>query len=99
MRVVGSAQAKVSQAIDDLAARISRHEDFVATFESPQGKRVLRYLIKQAHVLDPTFVQGDAHATSFKEGQRHIVLTILRAINKDTNKLIEQIENAAQHES
>jgi hypothetical protein len=93
-----SIKSAITDRFGKLGELISRHEDFQATFETPQGKRVLKYLMQKSGVVGNNFVAGDPHATSFKEGQRHIVMTILRGVNKDTTELIKQIEQGLSDE-
>lgn len=66
------------------------HESYRRAFCSPDGQIVLRHLMKKFNVASPTFVNGDTHATAFREGQRHVVLSILKFINKDINQEIEE---------
>ena len=61
-------------------------------FETDEGRCILRHLMKTCHVSGPTFTAGDPHLTSFKEGQCHVVLSILRFLNKDDSELMKQIE-------
>jgi hypothetical protein len=64
-----------------------------AVFESPQGEIVLAHLAKHGFVFDSTFVQGDPTATSLNEGSRRMVLSILRMLNTDFNKLRQMMED------
>lgn len=82
--------------LQNLAGVIDLHEKYQGTFKSPDGEFVLKHLMKIGHIYESTFVPGDPTATAFREGQRHIVLTILRGINKDTAELIKQIEDGAE---
>lgn len=84
---------------EKLRAMINRHENYQAVFGSPQGQQVLAHLIKVSGVTSSNFVAGDPTATAFKEGQRHLVLSILKCVNRDTQELIKQIEKGMQDET
>lgn len=58
-----------------------------AVFETPEGELVLAHLAKHGFIFDSTFVQGDQQQTSLNEGSRRVVLSILRMLNTDLNKL------------
>lgn len=85
-------KSRAQELIDGLRARINRHENYQACFDAPAGQEVLRDLCRRYKVGETTFVPGDSHATSYQEGQRSVVVGILRAIGKDTTQLIKQIE-------
>ena len=58
-------------------ADISRLNDaYKATFTSPDGDLVLKHLMKAFNVYKPTFTTDPA-TTAFREGQRHVVLSLL----------------------
>ena len=61
-------------------------------FNTDEGKVVLRDLKLRNHVLSSSFVAGDPHDTSFREGQRSVVLTIMRMMEEKTNREIQQQE-------
>jgi hypothetical protein len=89
---------KASAILEVLGDRIHRQENYVATFTSPQGQKVLQHLCKVGHVTTSTMVPGDTHLTSYNEGKRDLVLAILRQVHKDPSALIKQIEEASNHE-
>lgn len=66
--------------------------DYKELFSLPQGQTVLRHLIKTYHVLKPSFVPGDPNGTAYQEGQRSVVLSIMRWAGKDWTTVIEEIE-------
>lgn len=47
--------------------------------------------------MTSTFVGGDPYATAFREGQRHIVLSILKFVNKDHDEIVRAIEEEIAH--
>lgn len=96
--MIRAVQRRVSEALDGLAMMINRHERYCAHFESAEGKAILRDLMRKYRVLETTHVPGDPHSTAYNEGQRSVILSILRYVNKDTTSLIKQIEETASHE-
>lgn len=67
------------------------HDSYKAVFDSPDGQRVMKHLCKHFNVTNPKF-STDPYLTAFKEGQRHVVMSILKYVNKDQSVLINQIE-------
>jgi hypothetical protein len=57
-----------------------RHQDYIRTFESETGKRVIADLMKRHFVFGSTQVQGDSHESAFNEGRRAVILDIMSAI-------------------
>lgn len=74
------------------------YEAYVATFESPMGREVLLDLCRRYNIASTSFTSGDPHLTSFHEGQRHVVLSILRVISRDVGSLVDAIGEANQRE-
>tara|TARA_R100000458_G_scaffold19831_2_gene17592 strand:- start:3354 stop:3629 length:276 start_codon:yes stop_codon:yes gene_type:complete len=54
-----------------------RRDDFETVFSTAEGQRVLADLMSTFHMGRCTHVSGDSHETSFREGERHVVLYIL----------------------
>jgi len=65
-------------------------------FSSDDGKEVLKDLMKVAHVLDCTYYSGDPHETAYREGERSIVLRILKTINTDPEQVLKMLEQDNQ---
>lgn len=61
-------------------------------FNTDEGKIVLRDLKLRNHALTTTFVAGDPHDTSFREGQRSVVLTIMRMMEEKTAEEMQQLK-------
>lgn len=61
------------------------------TFSSEEGKAVLHDLMRTFHVLNST-MDSSTNEVMFKEGERSVILRILRTINTDANEL-EKILN------
>jgi hypothetical protein len=73
------------------------NDAYKAVFKTPDGDLVLRHLMKSFHVYRPTFSSNAADA-AFKEGQRHVVLSILRFICRDANQIKKQLEEVIADE-
>lgn len=79
-------------------ADISRLNDaYKAVFNTPDGDLVLKHLMKTFHVYRPSF-SSDANVTAFKEGQRHVVLSILRFVCRDKEQLKKYMEEGIKDE-
>jgi hypothetical protein len=63
-------------------------------FTSPQGQVVLQDLAKQCHVLSPILMTGDAMQVAMQEGERRIVLMIMKNISFDLGKFQQLIEDS-----
>ena len=61
-------------------------------FNTDEGKIVLRDLKQRNHVLSSSFVAGDPHDTSFREGQRSVILTIMRMMEEKTAEEMQQLK-------
>lgn len=85
--------------LDSLRKRINLAESYQSVFGTPDGQRVLAHIMRVAHCHESNFVQGDPHGTSFREGQRHLALSIARMVNRDTTELIKLIEQGLTDET
>lgn len=56
-------------------------------FETPDGEIVLEHLMKISFIFSTTMVVGDSHLTAMNEGQRRLVLSIMKQLNLNHNKL------------
>lgn len=56
-----------------------RTKQFKRAFETIDGKAVLEYL-ENKYYNKRTYSKGDAHHTSFREGQRDVVLEIRKRV-------------------
>lgn len=72
------------------------HRCYVVVFNTPEGREVLKHLARKCHLSSPTFVRGDERESAFREGQRHVILSILRYLNKDHDQIINHIEEGLQ---
>lgn len=82
----------VMDKVKTLARVVHIHETYQDVFTNAPGREVLRHLMKISHFFESSYVPGDPTATAFREGQRHLVLSILKAVNKDTSELIKMVE-------
>jgi hypothetical protein len=82
-----------------MAKQAVKKSDLVSSykrlFKSPDGERVLNDLMRQYHVLQPTFSRGiDPDEVLVREGQRSVILSILRTLSIDVGKLRTHIDKA-----
>lgn len=77
---------------------LGTHESYAAIFDTPDGKRVLMHIAKVGNLTGTSFVAGDPSQTAFKEGQRHLALSILKFIGRDPNQIITLIQESMQNE-
>lgn len=75
------------------------HRSYKSVFQTPDGEKVLRHILKVGNVTSSSFVAGDSHLTAFREGQRHLALSIFKFVSRDHEKLIEQIEKGTEDDS
>jgi hypothetical protein len=59
-------------------------------FSTTSGKEVLEHLSRVCHVVSSTFHENPSTA-AFREGQRHVVLSIIRMVEKDNVELIKSV--------
>lgn len=71
---------------------LSLERAYKRLFESEDGRLVLAHLAKVGNISDCSFVPGSPDVTAFNEGRRHLVLSILRMINKDPFRMAEQLK-------
>lgn len=69
--------------------------DFLTTFGTPQGERVLTFLGDYCHQVRPTYTPGDANHTTFLEGRRSVLLLILEYMHLDDRAMIEKARDQA----
>jgi hypothetical protein len=66
--------------------RKSIKDDYVETFSTPHGQRVLNHILRQAGVTDPRF-HSDPATTQFYEGHRHLAMSIFRQVHSSPEHL------------
>lgn len=70
-----------------------RKRDFEITFRSEHGERVLNYLIRSNHILEPTF-STDPIQSAFNEGRRNTVLEIMSILHYRPEDFLQLADNA-----
>jgi hypothetical protein len=89
--------------INTLKDRMSIHDDMRTVFDSPQGQRVLRHLIRTQGVTAPAHQRGNTCCdTAQQDGRRAVVMDIIHFINVDPayfNQLLDQAEQENQNAS
>jgi hypothetical protein len=58
-------------------------ELFQRVFRSDEGQKVLSILGDAFHLTTSSYHPSDPHETSFREGERNVVLTIMRWVGDD----------------
>lgn len=61
--------------------------DYQRTFSTEHGKRVLRQMMRECGMDEPSFVEGDPYGTAFNEGKRAAVLDIINKLKMDITAL------------
>jgi len=75
------------------------HASYVRVFDTPDGQRVLRHLMKMGYMSKTTFVRDDPYETALNEGSRRLVLSLLKFYGRDHMKLLDQLEEMTKDES
>jgi hypothetical protein len=75
----------------ELSEFLKFRQDCKVVFESPQGKRVLHYLMKKGCVTTPV-ASSNSDESLRNQGAQRLVLSILRAVKID-DTIEEQVEN------
>lgn len=88
----------IRQLRDAVRERARVHESYQNVFNTPDGERVLRHLMKVGGITKPSYVAGDPYTTAFNEGRRHLVLSILKFIHKSHDELLKAIEEGTENE-
>jgi hypothetical protein len=68
-------------------------QDCKVVFASPQGKRILRFLMKKGCVTTPV-ASIDRDDSLRNQGAQRLVLSLLKATYKNETELEEEIENS-----
>lgn len=71
----------------------NRKKQYRDVFLSPQGKEVLKDLLKFCHYNSPTFVPGDPHTSAYNEGMRRVILRIISICGMSEKIILELQEN------
>lgn len=73
--------------------------DYQKTFSTSHGRRVLRTMMKECGFMEPNFIEGDSHATSFNEGKRAAVLDVCNKLKMDLRKMEAEIATREPEDS
>lgn len=74
-----------------------KHKAYVHTFQSETGQDVLLDLFMVCHMNEvTTFVPGDPHMSAFKEGQRSVIMAIIKKCNLDISAFIRAAQKQQQ---
>lgn len=76
-------------------AEEQRVRDYLATFSSDHGARVLADLVVKGHVLESTLVP-EAHIFAFREGERNLVLEILRMLSLKPDQVRKVVDDVQE---
>lgn len=73
-----------------------RNSQYRETFSTPQGKAVLKDLLKFCHMYAPTHCVGDPYQTAYNEGMRRVALRITSILKMDDSAMRELIKKEGQ---
>ncbi len=79
-------------------AQKAKLQDYVRTFESDHGQRVLWDLFRETEFLEFNTVAGDPYSTSFNDGRRSVLLHIIGKLKIEPKKLLNIIEKGVEDE-
>ncbi len=68
--------------------RVQLKRDYIETFSTPHGQRVLADIMKRAGVTAPQF-HADPAVTQFREGHRHLAFSIFRQVHSSLDRVLE----------
>lgn len=88
-----------SPAKDNLRRKSRRVQTYQKVFDGPDGRWVLKDLMRRFHFFEPTTVAGDPYGSRFLDGQRSVVMDIQKTVATDLGKLIELYESLPEDES
>ena len=66
--------------------------EYKRVFGSPDGQKVLHDLMDRFHLLRATHFRGDSHESAFRDGERHVVITIMQILKQNPEKLMELLK-------
>lgn len=89
----------LKQALED---RLQLASAYKAVFENPGTREdteiVFRHLMKECGLLKPKIIT-DPNMLLVRQGQQHIVLSILRILGKDPIEITEQIKESMKYDN
>jgi hypothetical protein len=82
---------------EKLHERLVMQAKFRTVFDTKDGKEVLSHLMKMSGILKPQ-ITADPSMALVRQGQQHIVLSILRVLGKDPMEITEQIKESMKYD-
>ena len=76
--------------VKDKNTRLTKSKLYKRLFSSEDGSRVLQDLMI-AHYMMGNTMSSDTHITAFNEGQRNVVLRILKLVKEDVGAIEKRI--------
>ena len=86
-------RGRIRETLEELSSYRQFVKDCKVVFSSPQGQRVLRFLMKKGCVTTAV-ASADKDETMRNAGAQRLVLSILRACEIDERTIDQQIEEA-----
>lgn len=71
-------------------------KDYIETFTSAPGQRVLEDLCSRLGLSTSSFIAGDPYQTAYREGKRYAALMIISAIERPAFAIVEKKYKTAQ---
>ena len=68
------------------------HESYKTVFETPDGQKVLKHMMRVGYVDSCPYVPGDPHESSHRMGMQRFVLSILKQLRMSTGEIKNTIE-------
>lgn len=75
---------------------VQKKDDYVETFSSDHGKRVLNDHLKACGVFGRTHVSGDPHDSAFNNGMREGALRLVRQMGLSEEELMRMANERAK---
>lgn len=77
---------QATEAVKRLQEKLSLRRDYIDTFSTSHGRRVLADIMSRAGVTTPRF-NADPELARFLEGHRHLAFSIFRQVHGSMNQL------------
>jgi len=89
----------MESAKQSLRKKSRRVQNYKMVFGTPEGKWVLRDLMRKYHFCDTTTVLGDPVGSAFLDGKRTVVMELMNILETDLDKLIELYESLPKEDA
>lgn len=80
------------------SSRARIHDAYKSVFDNPNGDIVLTHLAKKFGITKPTAVDNNPYMTYMHEGERRVVLSILRELKRDDATVLGLTQQGIQEE-